>query len=61
MFFLKYYCPKCRSIRNRLQVAYGTDNVMFHWYRCRTCGQEVESLKSAIEALLSNSKNEISI
>lgn len=48
MFLLKYYCPKCKIIKNRLQVAYGTDNVRFYWHRCRECGTEVVSLKRAI-------------
>ena len=53
MFFWKFYCPKCQRIKNRLGVAYGTDNVRFYWHRCRDCGSEVIPLKRAIEEFLS--------
>lgn len=48
----RFYCPKCKRIVNRLQVAYGDDGVRFCWHRCRTCGAEVVSLKKAIESVL---------
>lgn len=54
MFFWKFYCPKCKSIKNRIQVAYGTDNVRFCWFRCRYCGTEVSSLKRRIEEILAH-------
>lgn len=54
MFFGKYWCPKCKRIKNRFQVAYGTDNVRFYWFRCRACGSEVCSLRSRIEEILSH-------
>lgn len=48
----RFYCPKCKRIVNRFQVAYGDDGVRFCWHRCRTCGAEVVSLKKAIESVL---------
>lgn len=53
MFWFRFYCPTCKVILNRFQVAYGTDNVRFSWHRCRACGSEVMSLKRAIETTLS--------
>lgn len=54
LLFGKYYCSKCQSIKNRFQVAYGTDNVRFYWHRCRACGSEVRSLKREIEDVISH-------
>lgn len=49
---LMFYCPCCKKIVNRFQVAKGTDGIRFYWYRCRQCGTQVLELKNAIEKLL---------
>lgn len=48
MFRWKYYCPKCRRLKNRFQVAKGTDHIRFYWHRCRECGTQVIGLDKAI-------------
>lgn len=50
-----FYCPRCREIKNRFQVAYGTDNVRLYWHRCRECGEKVDYLKDALEDTIYNS------
>ena len=50
-----FYCPRCRKVKNRFQVAYGTDNVRLFWHRCRECGEKVDYLKDALEYAIYNS------
>lgn len=50
----KYYCPKCKRIINRFQVAYGDDGCLFHWHRCRACGSVVRTLKEVLETVLAD-------
>ena len=49
----KYYCPHCKEIKNRFQVAKGTDGVRFYWFRCRECGTQVIELKELLEDVIS--------
>lgn len=49
----KYYCPHCKEIKNRFQVARGTDGVRFYWFRCRECGTKVIELKELLEDVIS--------
>lgn len=49
----KFYCPHCKKIKNRFQVARGTDGIRFYWYRCRECGTKVIGLKEALEDVIS--------
>ena len=49
----KYYCPHCKEIKNRFQVAKGTDVVRFYWFRCRECGTQVIELKELLEDVIS--------
>lgn len=49
----KYYCPHCKKIKNRFQVARGTDGIRFYWHRCRECGTQVIGLKEALEDVIS--------
>lgn len=57
MFKWKFYCPCCKSIKNRFQVAKGTDHVRYYWHRCRDCGIQVIELEDAIrDAIVSTRK-----
>lgn len=49
----KFYCPHCKKIVNRFQVARGTDGIRFYWHRCRECGTQVVGLKEALEQAIS--------
>ena len=52
----KFYCQHCKKIKNRLQVAKGTDDIRFYWYRCRDCGTKVIELKRALEQTISSTR-----
>jgi len=52
----RFYCPHCKKIKNRLQVAKGTDGVRFYWHRCRDCGTQVIELKQALEQVISSTR-----
>lgn len=53
----KFYCPRCGKIKNRFQVAKGSDNVRLYWYLCRDCGGQVLELKDALERALGKVHN----
>lgn len=48
----RFYCTHCGKIKNRFQVAKGTDGIRFYWYRCRECGTKVLTLKEALESVI---------
>jgi len=52
----KFYCPHCKKVKNRFQVAKGTDGVRFYWHRCRECGTQVIELKQVLEQVISSTR-----
>lgn len=52
----RFYCPCCKKIINRFQVAKGTDRVRFYWHRCRQCGTQVLELKYVLEQTIASTR-----
>ena len=52
----KFYCPHCKKIKNRFQVAKGTDGIRFYWHRWRACGTQVIELKQVLEQVISSTR-----